>query len=97
MPFMLPTRCAIVKGGRQCPNPPEYAVSVASGQDEYMVGVACGIHRQAVSSRIGLLQKEGGIPDGTVRFTPLRPVGTDCVRADPDDLVSIRPAQESEG
>ena len=94
---MLPTRCALVKGGRQCPNPPEYAVSVASGQDEYMVGVACSIHRQAVSRRIGLLQKEGGIPEGAVRFAPLRPVGTDCIRADPEDLVSIRPTQEREG
>ena len=94
---MLPDRCAIVKGGRRCPNPPEYTVTVASGQDEYMVGVACSIHRQDVARRIHLLQKEGGIPEGTIGFTPLHPVGTDCIRADPEDLVSIRPTQEREG
>lgn len=94
---MLPTRCAIAKGGRRCPNPPEYAVSVVSGQDEYMVGVACNVHRQAVSRRIGLLQNGGSIPEGAVRFAPLRPVGTDCIRADPEDLVSIRPSQERDG
>ena len=93
---MLPDRCAIVKGGRQCPNPPEHAVTVASGQDEYMVGVACGVHRQDVSRRICQLQREGRIPEGTVGFAPLRPVGTDCIRADPEDLVSIRPTQERE-
>ena len=94
---MLPNRCAIVKGGRPCPNPPEYAVSVASGQDEYMVGVACSIHRQEVSRRIRLLQKNGGIYEGTLRFTPLRPVGTDCIKGDPEDLVSIRHTREQEG
>lgn len=91
---VLPNRCAIVKGGRQCPNPPQYAVSVVSGPDEYMVGVACEVHRQAVSERILHLQEGGHVPSGSVRFAPLRPVGTDCIRADPDDLVSIRPSAE---
>ena len=91
---MLPNRCAIVRNGRQCPSPPQYAVSVASGTDEYMVGVACEAHRQTVSEKIRLLQKDGYMPGGSVRFAPLRPVGTDCIRADPDDLVSIRPAAE---
>ncbi|MCE2508783.1 MAG: hypothetical protein J4G04_05740 [Nitrosopumilaceae archaeon] len=91
---MLPNRCAIVRDGRQCPSPPQYAVSVASGTDEYMVGVACEAHRQTVSEKIRLLQEGGYMPGGSVRFAPLRPVGTDCIRADPDDLVSIRPAAE---
>ncbi len=91
---VLPNRCAMVKDGRQCPNPPQYAVSVASGPDEYMVGVACEAHRQTVSGRIRRLQEGGYVPSGSVRFAPLRPVGTDCIRADPDDLVSIQPAAE---
>ena len=92
--IVFPNRCAMVKGGRQCPNPPQYAVSVASGPDEYMVGVACEIHRHTVSEKIRRLQEGGHVPNGSVRFAPLRPVGTDCIRADPDDLVSIRPAAE---
>lgn len=84
----------MVKGGRQCPNPPAYAVSVVSGPDEYMVGVACGIHRDAVYDRMCILQTDGGLPAGTIRFSPLRSVGTDCIRADPEDLVSIHPATE---
>ena len=91
---VLPNRCAIVKGGRQCVNPPQYAVSIVSGSDEYMVGVACSVHRQTVSGKICLLQEGGNLPSGSVRFALLRPVGTDCIRADPDDLVSIRPAAE---
>lgn len=91
---VLPNRCAMVKDGRQCPNPPQYTVSVVSGPDEYMVGVACEAHRQTVSGRIRRLQEGGYVPSGSVRFASLRPVGTDCIRADPDDLVSIRPAAE---
>ena len=84
---MLPNRCALMKAGRQCPNPPQYVVSVTSGPDEYMVGVACAVHRDAVSHRIQMLQEDGSIPEGSIKLESLRPVGTDCVRADPDDLV----------
>lgn len=86
---MLPDRCSVSRGGRRCPSPPEFAVSVADGPDEYMVGVACGAHRGAIESRAAELQKEGRVPAGRIRFERLRAVGTDCVRGDPDDLVSI--------
>lgn len=86
---MFPDRCAIIRDGRRCPNPPRYVVSVVHGSDEYMVGVACMEHKRAVSGKVGRLQGEKRVPAGTIRFTALRPVGTDCIRADPDEAVQI--------
>lgn len=86
---MFPDRCAIIRDGRRCPNPPRYVVSVVHGSDEYMVGVACLAHKQAVSRKVGRLQEAERVPAGTIRFTALRPVGTDCIRADPDEAIQI--------
>ena len=93
---MLPDRCAVGEGGKRCPNPPEFVVSVTVGSDEYMIGVTCGTHRQAVSEKAILLQRRGHIPEGRLVFERLRPVGTDCVKGDPDALVGIRPLSGSE-
>lgn len=84
---MLPDRCSIRQGGRACPSPPEFVVSVAAAGGEYMVGVACGRHRAAVAGRVAAMQARGDVPGGKVGFEALRPVGTDCVRSDPDGLL----------
>lgn len=54
-----------------------------------MVGVACSGHQQAVSEKVRLLQEQGRVPGGSVSFTVLRPVGTDCIRTDPDEAIQI--------
>lgn len=82
----------MIRGNRQCPNPPRHVVSVASGGDEYMVGVTCAEHKKAVVEKVRRLQEGGRVPDGTIRFAPLRPVGTDCIRVDPDHTIQIRSA-----
>lgn len=86
---MFPDRCSIIESGRQCPNPPEFVVSVAHHKDEYMVGTACARHREAVTVKVQRLQDQGSIPAGKVRFTKLKPVGTDCIKGDADDYVRI--------
>lgn len=86
---MLPDRCSISRAGKRCPGPPEFVVSVIDGSDEYMVGVACGAHRGLIESKATKLQEKGLVPTGRIRLERLRAVGTDCVRGDPDDLISI--------
>ena len=81
---MLPDRCSVTESKRRCVNPPEFIVSVLVGPDEYMVGVACGRHREKVAGKVDVLQRQGKIPAGKVRFSRLRAVGTDCVRGSPD-------------
>ena len=87
--LMMPDRCSVVSKKIQCVNPPRSIISIVDGSDEYMVGLACEVHRLVISDRIAILQKDGKIPNGVMTFTPVKAVGTDCIRGDPDDLVQI--------
>jgi len=86
---MLPDRCSVKEKGKDCVNPPEFVISVAENNDEYMVGVTCQKHKDRVSEKLMVLQTEGKIPKGKIKFSELRAVGTDCVRSDPDDLIQL--------
>ena len=81
--------CSIRKKGRDCPMPPEFVISVKSSDAEYMVGVTCDIHKTAFMERLELLQKDGKVPQGTIAFTGLKPVGTSCIKVDPNDLIEL--------
>lgn len=85
---MLPDRCSIKDGKRRCVNPPEFVISVVS-DSEYMIGVVCGFHRNDIGGLLKRLQDEGRIPNGKFKFSPLKSIGTDCIRADPDDLIQL--------
>jgi len=87
---LLPDRCSIKEQGRQCVNPPEFVISIASEKDEYMVGVTCNKHRQTIHQKLGELQKEGSIPQGQIKFETLKPIGTDCIKSDPDELIQLK-------
>lgn len=86
---MFPERCSVRKKGLDCPMPPEFVISVKSNDDEYMVGVTCDIHKTAFMEKLELLQKEGKIPKGTINFTGLKPVGTSCIKVNPNDLIEL--------
>ena len=86
---MLPDRCSVMESGKQCVNPPEFIVSIVVNKDEYMVGVACGRHKQVVSCKIKILQDEGKIPNGKIGFSQLKAIGTDCIHGDSDDFIQL--------
>jgi len=86
---MLPERCSIKQAGKQCVNPPEFVISVLVDTDEYMIGVSCQKHKEAVSEKLKILQNEGKIPKGKIKFSGLKPVGTDCIKVDLDELLQI--------
>ena len=83
---VLPDRCSLRERGRQCPRPPEFVVSITTRDGEYMVGVACGRHANAMAAKIRAVQGSRAAPRGEVRLTSVRPVGTDCIRAACDDI-----------
>jgi len=89
---VFPDRCSVTKEGKQCSSPPEFVVSVVHEKDEYMVGVTCARHKKIVAGKVAFLQEKGKIPTGKVNFSPLKPVGTDCIKGNPDDLISIDPS-----
>lgn len=69
--------------------PPEFVISIKSEDGEYMVGVTCDGHKNAFTEKLVSLQKEGKVPKGTVIFTGLKPVGTNCIKVNPDDLIQL--------
>lgn len=69
--------------------PPEFVISVQSKDGEYMVGVTCDGHKTAFAQKLEVLQKEGKVPQGAINFTGLKPVGTACIKVDPDDLIQL--------
>lgn len=82
---MLPDRCSIKDKEGDCPNPPSYVVSIMHDSGEYMVGVVCKEHRSQMESRLEVMQNNGDMPKGSIKFVELKPVGTDCVANYPDD------------
>ncbi len=64
-------------------------ISVLEEKSEYMVGVTCQKHKDKVTEKLVILQNEGKIPKGKIKFTELKAVGTDCIRSDPDDLIQL--------
>jgi len=86
---MLPIRCSVREKGKDCFNPPEFVISVLEQKQEYMVGVTCNKHKEKVSVKLKNLQTERKIPNGKIKFSPLKSVGTDCIRSDPDDLIQL--------
>jgi len=86
---MLPIRCSVREKGKDCFNPPEFVISVLEQKQEYMVGVTCNKHKEKVSVKLKNLQTEGKIPNGKIKFSALKSVGTDCIRSDPDDLIQL--------
>jgi hypothetical protein len=86
---MFPERCSIREKGQDCQMPPEFIISVKSNDDEYMVGVTCDGHKVAFTEKLGMLQKEGKVPQGKINFTGLKPVGTSCIKVDPNELIEL--------
>ena len=87
--LLLPDKCSIRQGNKDCVNPPEYLITVVSRNDEFMLGITCETHKASVLAKISSLQNDGKIPKGTVKFENLKSVQTDCIRGDPDDLIQL--------
>lgn len=87
--MLIPDRCSVSEKGKPCVNPPESVISVVVDTDEYMIGVTCKKHKDAVSLKVMSLQTEGKVPKGKINFSELKPVGTDCIKGHPDDLIQI--------
>lgn len=85
----MPEKCSIKVNGNSCDLPPAYVVSVASADGEYMLAVVCDEHREGLGHRLTVLQREGKVRAGTIRFDSVKTVVTDCVTGTNDDFVEI--------
>jgi len=88
--LLFPEHCSIREKGLDCQMPPEFVISIkAKDGAEYMVGVTCDRHKKSFIEKLETLQKECKIPQGTIDFGMLKPVGTNCIRIDPNDLIEL--------
>lgn len=87
--MLLPEHCSIKEHGKDCRLSPEFIISIKVKGEEYMVGVTCSQHKQPFYKKLENLQKEGKVPKGRIQLSGLKPVGTNCIRIDPDDLIEL--------
>jgi len=87
--LLFPQRCSVKEKGTDCFNPPNFVISILEEKGEYMIGVTCQTHKERVSEKLAQLQKDDKIPKGKLSFTELKGVGTDCIKASPDDRINL--------
>lgn len=51
-----------------------------------MIGIVCEEHRSHMESRLNIMQRDGEIPKGSIKFIELKSVGTDCITNYKNDL-----------
>ena len=61
---MLPDKCSIREGTKDCVNPPEFVITVVSDNDQFMLGLTCQKHKTQVLSKLESLQEQKKIPNG---------------------------------
>ena len=85
----LPERCSAKVQGVKCQLAPSYIISVKSHEGEYMIAVVCYDHKCALETRLVAMQEANKIPQGSIRFQPVKAVITDCVTGIDGDHIEL--------
>jgi hypothetical protein len=86
---LLPEKCSIKVEGTPCQLPPAFVVSVLAEQDEYMLAVVCDDHKDILGQKFAVLQEQGKVPNGRIKFESVKTVVTDCVVGMNEDYMDI--------
>jgi hypothetical protein len=54
-----------------------------------MIAVVCNSHIKKLENRLHVMQLEGSIPEGNIKFQPLKMVTTNCIKGIADDYIEI--------
>jgi hypothetical protein len=87
--MLLPERCSLRINGDICQLPTSYIVSINSQSGEYMIAVVCSSHMKKLENRLHVMQLEGSVPEGNIKFQPLKMVTTNCIKGITDDYIEI--------
>jgi hypothetical protein len=87
--MLLPEHCSLRINGDICQLPPSYIVSVNSQSEEYMIAVVCDSHMKKMENRLHVMQLEGSVPEGNIKFQPLKMVTTNCIKGIDEDYIEI--------
>ncbi|HYY65869.1 MAG TPA: hypothetical protein VE622_01930 [Nitrososphaeraceae archaeon] len=79
--MQLPKRCCLRIGETDCQIPPSFIAHIISQNGQYMIGVVCRDHKDAVEQYLLLnMHDNGDVVRGQIKFDPIKIISTDCVR-----------------
>ena len=91
----LPKKCSFFNHNTQCDVPPSYILSVIENE-EYLIGVSCLEHLEAIKSKIKKLQQTKSIPNGRLKIDNIKMVSTNCIKGSPKDYEEVYSKRLSE-
>ena len=91
----LPKKCSFFNHNTQCEVPPSYILSVIENE-EYLIGVSCLEHLEAIKSKIKKLQQTKSIPNGRLKIDNIKMVSTSCIKGSPEDYDEVYSKRLSE-
>lgn len=91
----LPKKCSFFNHNTQCEVPPSYILSVIENE-EYLIGVSCLEHLEAIKSKIKKLQQTKSIPNGRLKIDNIKMVSTNCIKGSPEDYEEVYSKRLSE-
>ena len=84
----LPKKCSFFTQDTQCDMPPSYILSVIENE-EYLIGVSCLEHLEAIKYKIKKLQQTKSIPNGRLNIDNIKMVSTNCIKGSPEDYQEV--------
>ena len=91
----LPKKCSFFNHNTQCEVPPSHILSVIENE-EYLIGVSCLEHLEAIKSKIKKLQQTKSIPNGRLNIDNIKVVSTNCIKGSPEDYQEVYSKRLSE-
>ena len=91
----LPKKCSFFTQDTQCDIPPSYILSVIENE-EYLIGVSCLEHLEAIKFKIKKLQQSKSIPNGRLNIDNIKMVSTNCIKGSPEDYQEVYSKRLSE-
>ena len=91
----LPKKCSFFTQDTQCDMPPSYILSVIDNE-EYLIGVSCLEHLEAIKSKIKKLQQIKSVPNGRLKIDNIKMVSTNCIKGSPEDYQEVYSKRLSE-
>jgi len=75
--------------------PPSYILSVIENE-EYLIGVSCLEHLEAIKYKIKKLQQTKSIPNGRLKIDNIKMISTNCIKGSPEDYQEVYSKRLSE-
>ena len=91
----LPKKCSFFNHNTQCDVPPSYILSVIENE-EYLIGVSCLEHLEAIKSKIKKLQQTKSNPNERLKIDNIKMVSTNCIKGSPEDYEEVYSKRLSE-